>query len=93
MSTLPRATLVLGGARSGKSRYAEALVRAAADTAVYLATATALDDEMADRIDRHQAERGPQWSTVEEPLDLVPRLPGQARPGRPVLVDCLTLWL
>ncbi len=93
---LPRLTLVLGGARSGKSRHAEALVEATARRAVYLATAEAGDAEMAERIDRHRARRaaaGVAWDTVEEPLDLAPRLAGLARPEQPILVDCLTLWL
>jgi adenosylcobinamide kinase/adenosylcobinamide-phosphate guanylyltransferase len=98
MSSLPRLTLVLGGARSGKSRHAEALVENAAAEGVYLATAEAGDAEMAARIERHRARRqaahdGTAWLTVEEPLDLVRRLRDLARPGRPILVDCLTLWL
>jgi adenosylcobinamide kinase/adenosylcobinamide-phosphate guanylyltransferase len=95
---LPHLTLVLGGARSGKSRYAEGLVCGAARTAVYLATAEALDAEMAERIRHHRERRkahsgGVAWETVEAPLDLVGRLADVARPGRPILVDCLTLWL
>jgi adenosylcobinamide kinase/adenosylcobinamide-phosphate guanylyltransferase len=90
---LPRTTLVLGGARSGKSAYAEALVRAAGPLATYLATAEAGDGEMAERIAHHRAARGPGWLTIEEPLDLVGTLRAAARPDRPVLVDCLTLWL
>jgi adenosylcobinamide kinase / adenosylcobinamide-phosphate guanylyltransferase len=89
---LPRVTLVLGGARSGKSRYAETLVRDAGG-GVYLATAQALDAEMAARIARHRAERGDGWTTVEEPLELAAALERGARGGRPILVDCLTLWL
>jgi adenosylcobinamide kinase / adenosylcobinamide-phosphate guanylyltransferase len=90
---LPCLTLVLGGARSGKSRYAEALVEAAAPEALYLATAEPLDDEMRERIRRHRARRGERWTTVEEPLDLPARLLAEARRERPILVDCLTLWL
>jgi adenosylcobinamide kinase/adenosylcobinamide-phosphate guanylyltransferase len=85
--------LVLGGARSGKSAYAEALVLAAADAALYLATATAGDGEMHERIAQHRARRGDSWATIEEPLDLCGLLAGHARPDRPILVDCLTLWL
>jgi adenosylcobinamide kinase/adenosylcobinamide-phosphate guanylyltransferase len=96
-STLPRLTLVLGGARSGKSGYAERLIAAAAAEAVYLATAQPLDAEMAARIRRHRERRdatgGVAWLTVEEPRDLAGRLREATRPGRPVLVDCLTLWL
>lgn len=87
------ATLVLGGQRSGKSSYAEALVEAGAGACVYLATAEAHDEEMARRIAEHQARRGRRWSTVEEPLDLPGALMEAAGPERTVLVDCLTLWL
>jgi adenosylcobinamide kinase/adenosylcobinamide-phosphate guanylyltransferase len=86
-------TLVLGGARSGKSRYAEALIEEAAPAALYLATAEALDDEMRERIRHHRARRGARWTTLEAPLDLASALMEAARPERPVLVDCLTLWL
>lgn len=88
-----RVTLVLGGARSGKSGHAEALVRALPQPWIYLATAEPGDGEMAERIRRHQADRGPGWTTVEEPLDLPGALRTHAGPGRAVLVDCLTLWL
>jgi adenosylcobinamide kinase/adenosylcobinamide-phosphate guanylyltransferase len=90
---LPRVCLVLGGARSGKSRYAESLVEGAAARALYLATAEALDGEMAERIGRHRARRGALWQTIEEPLALVDRLSRESRVDRPILVDCLTLWL
>jgi len=93
MQVLPRLSLILGGARSGKSRYAEAMIEAAASEALYLATAEPLDDEMAARIAAHRARRGPRWTTREEPLGLAAALAAGARPGRPVLVDCLTLWL
>src|SRR5947208_449084 len=95
--SLPHLTLVLGGARSGKSRHAEALVERAADHAVYLATAEARDGEMAARIQHHRNRRAVQsatdWRTVEEPVALAATLAEMARPDRPILVDCLTLWL
>jgi adenosylcobinamide kinase / adenosylcobinamide-phosphate guanylyltransferase len=93
VSPLPRVTLVLGGARSGKSRYAETLIEAAADSGLYLATGEAGDDEMRERIRHHRARRGPRWTTIEEPLEIGPPLRREARASRPILVDCLTLWL
>ena len=84
-------TLVLGGARSGKSAYAESLV--AGPGAVYLATAEAIDDEMGERIARHRARRGADWTTVETPLDLASALRAHAPGASGVLVDCLTVWL
>ena len=90
----PARVLVLGGQRSGKSRYAEQLVAVSGRRLVYLATATAGDGEMAERIARHQARRGEAtWRTVEEPLDLAGVLLREARTDTAVLVDCLTLWL
>ncbi|MDE1146766.1 MAG: bifunctional adenosylcobinamide kinase/adenosylcobinamide-phosphate guanylyltransferase [Azospirillaceae bacterium] len=88
---VPGVTLVLGGARSGKSRFAEGLVTALPGPWTYIATAQAWDDEMRDRIRQHQADRAPGWTTVEAPLDLAGAI-ADAPPG-PVLVDCLTLWL
>jgi len=89
---LPPLTLVLGGARSGKSAFAERLAEENGGP-LYLATAEPLDDEMSDRIGRHRARRGPAWKTVEAPLALVPALAAHAGTGRTVVVDCLTLWL
>jgi adenosylcobinamide kinase/adenosylcobinamide-phosphate guanylyltransferase len=88
-----RSVLVIGAARSGKSRYASALAEATAPERLYLAAAEAGDAEMAERIARHRRERGEGWRTREEPLELVAALRAEARPGRVVLVDCLTLWL
>jgi adenosylcobinamide kinase / adenosylcobinamide-phosphate guanylyltransferase len=88
-----RAVLVIGGARSGKSRYALALAEATAPERLYLAAAEAGDAEMAERIARHRRQRGEGWRTREEPLELAAALRTEARPGRVVLVDCLTLWL
>lgn len=84
-------TLVLGGARSGKSRYAESLVSAMSPPWTYVATAEASDAEMAERIAVHQARRGSEWRTIEAPSDLAGALVS-AQAG-PVLIDCLTLWL
>jgi adenosylcobinamide kinase/adenosylcobinamide-phosphate guanylyltransferase len=91
--SLPPLTLVLGGARSGKSAYAEALIGKTAGQAIFVATAEPLDDEMRARIAWHKARRGPRWITVEEPLALASALVRECRRGRPMLVDCLTLWL
>ena len=85
--------LVLGGARSGKSRFAQARAEALESDLVYIATAQALDTEMDERIARHREDRGPRWRTVEEPLDLPVTIARQSSPGNVLLVDCLTLWL
>lgn len=92
MSTI-KTTLVLGGARSGKSTFAEQIVRDSGLRAIYVATATVGDDEMGERIAHHRARRGNTWQTIEEPLDLATVLEREARPGQVLLVDCLTLWL
>ena len=89
----PMRTLVFGGARSGKSAYAEQLAADSGKDVVYIATARAGDAEMAARIARHRSERPAHWSTVEEPLALAEALGRWASPQRLVLVDCLTLWL
>ena len=88
-----RSLLVLGGARSGKSAYAQSLAEAFGPERLYLATAEAGDEEMAARIARHRADRGQGWATLEEPLEVARALGAEARPGRVVVVDCLTLWL
>ena len=85
-----RVTLVLGGARSGKSAFAESLLPTEAEV-VYIATAEARDDEMGSRIAIHQKRRGSSWKTVEAPLNLVNAL--SALEETPALLDCLTLWL
>lgn len=90
---LPPVTLILGGARSGKSRYAEALAESQPGPCTYLATATAGDAEMAARIAEHQRRRGARWRTAEAPLDLVGALTATSSFSGVVLVDCLTLWL
>ncbi len=85
-------TLVLGGARSGKSRYAEQLVMAAPAPWTYVATAEPFDDEMRARIAEHKSRRGADWQTIDAPTDLAGAIE-DAPKDRIVLVDCLTLWL
>jgi adenosylcobinamide kinase / adenosylcobinamide-phosphate guanylyltransferase len=87
-----RLTFIIGGARSGKSRRAQSLAEAMRGELLYIATAQAFDEEMAQRIIRHQGERCDRWSTVESPLDLSGTIDREARPGRILLIDCLTLW-
>jgi adenosylcobinamide kinase/adenosylcobinamide-phosphate guanylyltransferase len=87
-----RLTLILGGARSGKSRHAEALIESLPPPRTYVATGQAFDDEMRERIELHKARRDGRWTTVDAPLDLGGALCSMDD-GRPVLVDCLTLWL
>lgn len=86
-------TLILGGARSGKSALAERLATESAREVVYIATAQAGDAEMAARIAHHRARRPQQWLCVEEPIQLANVLSEHAREHRCMLVDCLTLWL
>jgi adenosylcobinamide kinase/adenosylcobinamide-phosphate guanylyltransferase len=82
--------LVLGGARSGKSAYAERLITALPPPWIYCATGVAFDSEMRERIAHHRARRGPGWQTIEEPRGIAPLIQSSASP---MLVDCLTLWL
>ncbi len=91
--TSPGAVLVLGGARSGKSAFAERLVAETGLSRHYIATGRAWDDEMRQRIDKHREDRGDGWQTHEEPLALATRIRDVARPDRAVLIDCLTLWV
>ena len=86
-------TFIMGGARSGKSRMAEELARRHGAPLGYLATGSAGDAEMAERIGRHRERRGPDWQTLEEPLELLGVIAGHDGWFRAVLVDCLTLWL
>ncbi len=91
--TLPAVTLVVGGAASGKSAYAESLVGESGLRQIYIATAEETDDEMAARIADHRARRSAAWTTIEAPLELAAALQANARTGNAVLIDCLTVWL
>jgi adenosylcobinamide kinase/adenosylcobinamide-phosphate guanylyltransferase len=91
MSSVAKITLVLGGARSGKSRYAEGLIAKLPPPWIYVATAESDDDEMGTRIAAHRSRRGPNWHVVETPHGVAAAL--QKSGAMPVLVDCLTLWL
>jgi len=86
-------TLILGGARSGKSVFAENLVLSTKQQPIYIATGEAGDNEMRDRIKHHKERRGSNWTTIEEPLELVDVLIKNTAPTNVILVDCLTLWL
>lgn len=86
-------SLILGGMKSGKSRFAEQLASQLEQPVVYIATAQAWDDEMRQRIRAHQQQRPSHWHTVEAPLHLAQGLQAQDAPNRTILVDCLTLWI
>jgi adenosylcobinamide kinase/adenosylcobinamide-phosphate guanylyltransferase len=90
--SLPPLTLVIGGARSGKSAFAERLITDSSRPRRYIATAEAWDDEMRDRIAGHREDRGQAWTTVEAPLDLAAAL-SEVPQDEAVLIDCATLWL
>lgn len=92
MKPLPPLSLVLGGARSGKSLFAETLVLESGLEPVYLATGAGRDSEMQARISAHQARRGSNWLTIEEEIDLAAALEQNTSRGRAVLVDCMTMW-
>jgi adenosylcobinamide kinase / adenosylcobinamide-phosphate guanylyltransferase len=85
--------LVLGGAKSGKSSHAESLIEQLEPPFLYIATAQVLDDEMKERIELHRARRKDRWATIECPMAPADALRGLAGKGRPVLIDCITLWL
>jgi len=89
---LPDLTLIIGGAASGKSDFAEGLVTSCGNDKIYLATAQAHDGEMVAKINRHQKSRGSGWRTIEAPLDPAPAL-ASATANDVVLLDCATLWL
>jgi len=84
---------ITGGARSGKSRFAEELAQQFGAPLAYLATAQALDEEMAERITMHRDRRGKVWQTIEEPLHLPQSLAGNDGLHKAILVDCITLWI
>ena len=86
-------TLILGGARSGKSRYALELGESLESDRVFGATAQAFDDDMKVRIGKHQTDRDESWLTVEEHVEIWHVISSHAQPGRVIVVDCLTLWL
>ncbi len=89
----PRLILIMGGARSGKSTLAERLAAGSGKSVAFIATATASDEDMQDRIARHRASRPAEWTTIEEPLDLVHALKEASTVADVILLDCLTLWL
>jgi len=89
----PRLILILGGARSGKSTFAERLAARSGKRVAFIATATASDADMQDRIARHRASRPAAWTTIEEPLDLVHALQEASKEADVILLDCMTLWL
>ena len=88
-----RLILILGGARSGKSAFAEELARRQAGRTLYVATAEALDPDMERRIAAHRRQRPPEWATLEEPLDLAAAIPPALKGYDTCLLDCLTLWV
>jgi adenosylcobinamide kinase / adenosylcobinamide-phosphate guanylyltransferase len=86
-------TFVIGGARSGKSRFAEQLVEESGLTPVYIATGQGMDEEMVERIALHRRRRGNRWLTVEAPIDLPAAVRNEAKPGNMLLVDTVTMWI
>ena len=93
MTQHPRTILVLGGARSGKSRHAQALAERMAAERIFIATGQAFDDEMRERIARHRADRDASWRTIEAPIALPQAIRDHGDKSAVLLVDCLTLWL
>jgi adenosylcobinamide kinase/adenosylcobinamide-phosphate guanylyltransferase len=90
---MPPLTYITGGARSGKSAFAQNLAEACPGELLYVATAGIIDEEMARRVELHRQARGKRWRTLEEPLELAERLPKAAEGAGGVLLDCVTLWL
>ena len=89
----PRLSLLIGGVRSGKSELAERLAHGTGRSTLFVATMEALDDELRQRVEAHRAKRPDSWRTIEEPLEVVPVLKAEARPGDTVIIDCMTLWI
>lgn len=89
---MPKISLILGGAKSGKSKYAEDLT-SNYENRLYIATAEARDEEMKDRIKAHQKQRGTTWQTIEESLNIKDHLEAQHEPNSVILIDCMTMWL
>ena len=85
--------LILGGARSGKSHYAEVCAAESGLDVLYVATAQAHDDEMQQRIEHHKQQRPDHWQLIEEPINLISVLKDNANTSKCILVDCLTLWI
>lgn len=92
MPSFPPLSLILGGARSGKSAFAERLATSTNRPRAYIATSQAFDAEMEAKIAKHRQDRGPDWQTIETPLDIGSAL-AEVTPNSVVLIDCLTLWL
>ena len=88
-----KCTLILGGASSGKSAYAEGLSLGHSGRHIYVATAYPSDPEMSEKISRHRERRGTKWTTIEEPVSIVKPISNADEPDGLILVDCLTLWL
>ena len=86
-------TFVLGGARSGKSQFAERFTASTSLEQIYIATSQVLDAEMQERVEQHKLDRGEGWRTIEEPLNLAEALLNESKADTAILVDCLTLWL
>ena len=84
---------ITGGCRSGKSRYALDYANRHFSKKLFLATSEALDEEMAQRIENHKKVRGPEWQTIEEPVEIVNKIKEYGEDGKVILIDCLTLWL
>lgn len=93
MHNVPRVILIIGGARSGKSTFAERLAATSGRRVAFIATATASDEDMRDRIARHRAVRPTDWFTLEEPLDLARAVQQASQEADVLLLDCMTLWL